>query len=596
MLKLRCCKGSGMISASGYIMLSLSLDRKENSSSSCSRDSTFNESQCANFGLGVNIPSKHSIPIPVSSEAGNVSFQSKLLGQQKEKGGPWFPPIILPITNLPADRTSSSSVTSVTTDLGLGTIYASSSREPITPKLCDHREYLQRFSGFKSSEFEVSESTSYQIIPSSRFSNPSSGGHFDYRDCKSITKALTEKVGWQEEAICAITRAISRCKAGYGRSCGSTARGNIWLTFLGPDKVGKKRIASMLAEIMFGSHEHLISVDLRFHDGSSQLNSVFECQESNDYDVKFRGKTVVDYISMELGKRPHSVVLLENVDKADLLVQNSLSQAVRTGKFADSHGREIGINNMIFVMTSTSAVGNKSHLPQKVTIKFSEERILGAKSWQMKMLIKHAAEGSNRGSEMTMKFSRLVTSTASPVNKRKLDGASDTAEQDFSNEAKKQAHKLFGPSLDLNLPVEETEENNDSGSCGSDSISENSQAWLDDFLDQVDEKVVFKPFNFDGLAEKIVREISTHFHKAFGTEVPLEIDDEVMVQILAASWLSDRSRAVEDWVEEVVGRGFMEARQKYGINVQYIVKLVACTSLLVEERAPGICLPARINL
>lgn len=580
-------------------------DRKESSSSSCSRDSSFNESQCANLSLGLHMdlqnvfPKKHSIPITVASEAEPVNYQFKPLkeaskGQQKEKDIPWFTPFSLRNMSVPADHTTSSLVTSITTDLGLGTLYASSSRETDTPKLCNHREHFQDMSGSKSFEFGVKDSSSH-IIKSS-CSNPSLGAHFGSRDYKSIRKALTEKVGWQEDAIHAISQAITRCKVGYGRHRGSTARGDIWLNFIGPDKVGKKRIASVLAEIIFGSQENLVSVDLSFHGGVSPSNSVFECQELNDYDLKFRGKTIVDYIAMELSKKPHSVVLLENVDKADFLALTSLSQAVRTGKFPDSHGREIGINNMIFVTTSKIALGNIKFLPHNETIKLSEENILRAKSWQMQILIEHAAEAARRSNEMNVKISRKLTSSASSVYKRKLDETTKSAEEEFSYEGKKRAHKLLGSFLDLNLPVDEAEDNTNSGSCDSDSISESSEALLEDFFDQVDENVLFKSFDFDALGEKIVREISKQFQKAFGSEISLEIDDEVILQIIAASWLSTRSRAMEDWIESVLGKGCSEARDKYCSNVQYVVKLVSCKGLLVDERAPGICLPSRINV
>ncbi|KDP34836.1 hypothetical protein JCGZ_11198 [Jatropha curcas] len=583
-------------------------DRKErsSSSSSCSRDSSLNENQYANLGLGIHMdlqnffPSKYNIPLPVASEAENVNYRLKLLkeaskSQQKEKDGPLFTPLTLPYINLPTDHPSSLSVTSVTTDLGLGTLYASSSQKPNKSKLSDYKEHFQHLTGFNSSGFGASEST-HKIKLSSSCSNPSVGGHLDLRDYKSIREALLKRVGWQEEAISAISQAICQCKAGYGRNHGSIARGDIWLSFLGPDKVGKRRIASILAEIVFGSHENLIPVDLSFHDGGRPSETVFGCQELNDYDAKFRGKTVVDYIAMELSKKPHSVVLLENVDKADFLVQTSLSKAVRTGKFPNSLGREISINNMIFVTTSTIVKDNVNLSSLKEHIKLSEESIIGAKSWQMQILIEHVTEGASKRNEMSVKVSRKATTIASLVNKRKLDRITSSTEQEFNYEARKRASKVWGSSLDLNLPVEGMEENTDSGICDSDSISENSEAWLEDFFDQIDEKVLFKPFDFDALAEKIVSEINIQFQKVFGLEMLLEIDDEAMLQMLAASWSSDVNRAMEDWVERVLGRGFVEARQKYHVTVPYVVKLVTCKGVSVEERAPGICLPARINL
>ncbi|KAF2290941.1 hypothetical protein GH714_016990 [Hevea brasiliensis] len=225
---------------------------------------------------------------------------------------------------------------------------------------------------------------------------------------------------------------------------------------------------------------------------------------------------------------------------------------------------------MIFVTTSTIAMGNIKFQPQKEPIKLSEENILRAKSWQMRMLTEPVAECASLSSEMNVKISRKVTSSASFENKRKLDGITKSAEEEFSYEAKKRAHKVLGSSLDLNLPVEETEDNTNSGSCDSDSISENS-TWLENFIEQVDEKVLFKSFDFDALCEKIGRKISVQVQRAFGSEILLEIDDEVMMQITAASWLCTRSRAMEDWIESVLGRGCSEALQKYHSNAQYVV-------------------------
>ncbi|XP_065880900.1 protein SMAX1-LIKE 6-like [Euphorbia lathyris] len=556
----------------------------EMKASSCSRGSSLNEGQPANLSLGIHRDLQSVMPIqqkPISftPEAESIVYQPKQLkdalkDQQMGKGSSPFTPF-----GLPSDQTSLSCVSSVTTDLGLSmsTLYASSSQLPRTPQLYDHKERLQNFPSFKSAEFGARESASCQTLGSSPPSNHSLGGHVDSRDYKSIRKQLTEKVGWQDEAICAITRAISRCKSGYGRSCDSTARGDIWLAFIGPDKVGKKRIASVLAETMFGRQENLVSMDLSCHE------------------VEFRGKTVVDFIAMELRKKPSSVVLLENVDKCDDQTRNSLLHAVTTGRFPDSHRNEISTRNMIFVMTSTIAMGNMSLMPHRKPIRFSEESILRAKTSQMQILIEHATEHGGRSNAINVKVSEKETPNSSSMNKRKL-GASNSAEQDLNTEAKRRSGRALGSSIDLNLPVEETDDESiNSDSYDSDSMSESSQAWLEDFFDKVDEKVLFKPFDFDGLAEKIRTEIGKQFQKVIGSGISLEIDEEVMVQIVAACWVSERS-VMEEWVETVIGRAFSEARRKYCISAQNIVRLATCEGVLMEERVAGICLPSRITL
>ncbi|TKY56475.1 putative chaperone protein ClpB 1 [Spatholobus suberectus] len=98
------------------------------------------------------------------------------------------------------------------------------------------------------------------------------------------------------------------------------------------------------------------------------------------------------------------------------------------------------------------------------------------------------------------------------------------------------------------------------------------------------------------LLSKYLKSISMLFQRTFGSELQLEIDYEVIAHILAAAWLSDKKNAVEDWVEHVLGRGFVEAQQKYHPAAQCVVKLVHCESIFVEEQASGVCLPARINM
>nr|AFK37138.1 unknown [Lotus japonicus] len=149
------------------------------------------------------------------------------------------------------------------------------------------------------------------------------------------------------------------------------------------------------------------------------------------------------------------------------------------------------------------------------------------------------------------------------------------------------------------MPLEEVDKDNNDSDCENQSMVENSEAWLSDFCDQIDGEVVFKPFNFDSLAEQVIECVETRFQRTFGSEFLLEIDYEVMAQILAAAWLSDKKKSVEDWIEHVVGRSFAEARQKYHHHhpaAEYVMKLVNCESIFVEEQALGVCLPARINL
>ncbi|KAI9194916.1 hypothetical protein LWI28_010117 [Acer negundo] len=436
----------------------------------------------------------------------------------------------------------------VTTDLALGTIYESAAAVQDAadlPKSNDHQEdHLRNTSGSTDS------------------STP------DVKDSKALRRVFSEKVSYQDDAICTISEAVSRCRNG------SKSRGDIWLNFLGPDKIGKKKIASALAEIMFGNKENVISVDFSSRDRFCHSNSIFGCQESNGFNLKFHGWNDACYVAWEFRKKPRSIIFLENVDKADNLLQSNLSQAIKTGKFPNQYG-DISITNMIFVTTLTSTGGddNAVSVSKRKPDRFSEEIILGARSWQMQILVSE--------------FPNLEH-----LKKRRLiQGRNST-----TTESHKRGHKSLRHCLDLNLPTGEADAGVDLNSgdyCDTD-LQKKIAGWLKEFRAQVDETVVFKPFNFDAVAEKVMKEIELQFRRTFGSGVILEVDHEVIVQVLAAAWISGRNEAIEDWVAKVLGRSFSDVQEKYNPTARSVVKLTVREDPLVEEFVPGLCLPGQV--
>jgi hypothetical protein len=176
------------------------------------------------------------------------------------------------------------------------------------------------------------------------------------------------------------------------------------------------------------------------------------------------------------------------------------------------------------------------------------------------------------------------------LNKRKLSDALNPTWCEQTEQKQKRGNKTLRSFLDLNLPVEDEEQDYENNS-----ISDMSEAWLEDFHNHVDERVVFKPFDFDSLADDLVRRINIRFQRIFGSEALLDIDYDVILQILAASWLSDREK-VEEWVDDVLTRMLRDAQQKYDLNAHSVVKLQVCNSTFVEDEAANVRLPAKINL
>ncbi|THU59716.1 hypothetical protein C4D60_Mb07t05000 [Musa balbisiana] len=432
------------------------------------------------------------------------------------------------------------------------------------------------------------------------FNSSSTWQKFDLSNYKSFCSSLVSKVGRQEEAISAISQAIVCCKSGERRR-GACLRGDIWLSFCGPDRIGKKRVAVALAELIYGSKEDFVCIDLSYQDCVAHPNTICAQQVVNGNDVQFRGKMNVDHIAAELSQKLQSVVFLENVDKADFLVQNSLSQAIRTGKFPDSHGREFSINNAIFILTSARIQG-QTFSQTKECSSFSEETILAASCWQMKIILEPSRESlssSPRATNVSFASSQKLRNNqvyrhSVFVSKRKLDVSHDCRIQYKSLMSAKKAHKTAKVFLDLNLPVEEVEVNDNSSSHEDYSKSETSESWMEDFFDLVDASVDFKPFDFDALADNILKDINNIFRGAAGPDCLLEIDQKVMEEILAAAWSLEDRGALTKWFEQVLARSFVELRRRHNLSGHSILRLVACEDAFAQEHAPGVLLPSRI--
>ncbi|GER35480.1 ATP-dependent Clp protease ClpB family protein [Striga asiatica] len=455
---------------------------------------------------------------------------------------------------------------SVTTNLRLGAMYDSSTKEN-TKKLDD-----------TLSVHQISQSS------------PSWTYHFekksDSKDQKHTWAALAEKVYWQSEAVKTISRAVSRCRVENGN-------GNVWLSLLGPDRVGKRKIASGVAEIVFGRKENLISVDLNSRDLVSPVSSVFDFHNSNHQKLKLGRKMIVDYLAEELSKHPHLVVLLENVERADFLVRDSLCRAIKTGKFPNSHGREIIINNNIFLLASPVLKAAEGPFSDKSACEFPEDKILEARNLHMQILVgPHDPICGRTHSSSTMNVSIAPSKI---LSKRKSSNLHhDSTSGHLSKRSYCRSPRSF---IDLNLPVEDSEEDRENFAS-----NDEDDGSLEELLEHVDENATFKPFDFDSLVREILTDIDARLKKAVGPTVLLKIDREVLLQILAASWLADGEKnMLGDWLENVLCPGLEEARQRYCGRAHIrdvVMKLVPCDDGRVVEEAwaEGLCLPARINI
>ena len=161
---------------------------------------------------------------------------------------------------------------------------------------------------------------------------------------------LHERVVGQEEAIAAVANAIRRSRSGLSdpnRPTGS-------FLFLGPTGVGKTELCKALAGFLFDSEEHLIRIDM------SEFMEKHSVARLIGAPPGYVGYEEGGYLTEAVRRKPYSVVLLDEVEKAHPDVFNVLLQVLDDGRLTDGQGRTVDFKNTVIVMTSN--IG--SHLIQ----------------------------------------------------------------------------------------------------------------------------------------------------------------------------------------------------------------------------------------
>jgi ATP-dependent Clp protease ATP-binding subunit ClpC len=146
----------------------------------------------------------------------------------------------------------------------------------------------------------------------------------------------------QEDAIIAISRAVRRARAGLKdprRPIGS-------FMFLGPTGVGKTELTKTLAKFMFGSEEAAIQLDM------SEFMERHTASRLVGAPPGYIGYEEAGQLTEALRRRPYSIVVFDEVEKAHPEVHNMLLQIMEEGHLSDAKGRKVDFRNAIIVMTS----------------------------------------------------------------------------------------------------------------------------------------------------------------------------------------------------------------------------------------------------
>ena len=153
---------------------------------------------------------------------------------------------------------------------------------------------------------------------------------------------LHQRVIGQDEAVVAVANAVRRSRAGLAdpnRPSGS-------FLFLGPTGVGKTELCKALAEFLFDTEEALVRIDM------SEFMEKHSVARLIGAPPGYVGYEEGGYLTEAVRRKPYSVVLMDEVEKAHPDVFNVLLQVLEDGRLTDSHGRTVVFKNTVIVMTS----------------------------------------------------------------------------------------------------------------------------------------------------------------------------------------------------------------------------------------------------
>ncbi|RMF91892.1 MAG: AAA family ATPase, partial [Nitrospinota bacterium] len=157
-----------------------------------------------------------------------------------------------------------------------------------------------------------------------------------------MEEELHKRVVGQDEAITAVTRAIRRARAGLKDPNKPTGT----FLFLGPTGVGKTELARALAEFLFGDENALIRVDM------SEYMERFTVSRLTGAPPGYIGYDEGGQLTERVRRKPYSVVLLDEIEKAHPDIFHVLLQVMDDGRLTDSYGRTVDFKNVVLIMTS----------------------------------------------------------------------------------------------------------------------------------------------------------------------------------------------------------------------------------------------------
>lgn len=182
-----------------------------------------------------------------------------------------------------------------------------------------------------------------------------------------LAERLHKRVVGQDQAVGAVAEAVLRSRAGLGRPQQPTGS----FLFLGPTGVGKTELAKALAEQLFDDENLLVRIDMSEYMEQHSVSRLIGAPPG------YVGHEEGGQLTEAVRRRPYSVVLFDEVEKAHISVFNTLLQVLDDGRLTDGQGRTVDFRNTVIIMTSNLGAEHLlSGLMGKVSMQVARDRVM----------------------------------------------------------------------------------------------------------------------------------------------------------------------------------------------------------------------------
>ena len=328
----------------------------------------------------------------------------------------------------------------------------------------------------------------------------------------NLEATLHNRVIGQEEAVTAIAKAIRRSRLGIQNPNRPIAS----FMFCGPTGVGKTEVTKALAVSMFGSEADMIRFDM------SEFMEKFTVSRMIGSPPGYVGYDDGGQLTDAVRRKPYSVVLFDEVEKAHPDILNILLQILEDGRLTDTQKRLIPFDNTVIIMTSNAAAeeiqqiikANQSEVELELPSDISDEEIIDEKVYQDD-------------------YAGAIKFLDSPINENFLTDIKGQLRVEFERSFRslKEYEMLEKEIKGVTAQGQKTKKEEDQNNLKSAVLERLSTMFLPEFLNRLDDIIIFQPLKPEELrkiCDIMVREVADRVKQK---QIILQVDDKVKAKL-----------------------------------------------------------------